>query len=79
VPFANPFSPTIRWSPGRKCNIFSTLVSPLRNIALGLGAAIVIAFVLVVPRIGTVATWKVVLAAAGLAVYILAGRDTSKR
>jgi hypothetical protein len=41
-------------------------------------AAIVIAFVLVVPRLGTVATWKVVLAAAGLAVYILAGRDRSK-
>jgi hypothetical protein len=41
-------------------------------------AAIVIAFVLVVPRIGTVATWKVVLAAAGLAVYILAGRDRPK-
>jgi hypothetical protein len=44
-----------------------------------LGAAIVIAFVLVVPRIGTVATWKVVLAAAGLAVFVLAGRDRRTR
>jgi hypothetical protein len=40
------------------------------------GAAAAIAFVLVVPRIGTVATWKVLLAAAGLAVYILAGRKS---
>jgi hypothetical protein len=45
----------------------------------GAGAAIAIAFALVVPRIGSVATWKIVLAAAGLAVYILAGRDRSKR
>jgi len=43
------------------------------------GAAVVIAFVLVVPRIGTVATWKVALAAAGLAIYILAGRHGPKR
>jgi hypothetical protein len=48
----------------------------MRNIVFGAGAAIVIAFVLVVPRIGTVATWKVVLGAAGLAVFILAGRET---
>jgi hypothetical protein len=47
----------------------------LRNIVFGVGAAIVIAVALVVPRIGTVATWKVVLGAAGLAVFILAGRD----
>ena len=47
----------------------------MRNIVFGVGMAIVIAFVLVVPRIGTVATWKVVLGAAGLAVFILAGLD----
>jgi hypothetical protein len=41
----------------------------------GVGIAIVIAVLLVVPRIGTVATWKVVLGAAGLAIFILAGRD----
>jgi hypothetical protein len=52
---------------------------PVRNIVFGVGAAIVIAFVLVVPRIGTVATWKLVLAVAGLAVFVLAGRDRSKR
>jgi hypothetical protein len=51
----------------------------VRNIVFGVGAAIVVAFVLVVPRIGTVATWKLVLAVAGLAVFVLAGRDRSKR
>jgi hypothetical protein len=48
----------------------------MRNIVVGAAAAIVIAFVLVVPRIGTVATWKVVLGAAGVAVFVLAGRET---
>jgi hypothetical protein len=54
-------------------------VFPLRNIVSGAGVAIVIAFVLVVPRIGTVATWKVVLGVAGLAVFALAGRDRPTR
>jgi hypothetical protein len=51
----------------------------VRNIVFGVGVAIVIALVLVVPRIGTVATWKVVLGAAGLALFILAGRDRGQR
>jgi hypothetical protein len=51
----------------------------VRNIVFGVGVAIVIAFVQVVPRIATVATWKVVLGAAGLALIILAGRDRRTR
>jgi hypothetical protein len=51
----------------------------LRNIVFGVGAAVVMAFVLIVPRIGRVATWKVALGAAGLAVFILAGRDRGQR
>lgn len=51
----------------------------MRNITLGLGVAIVIAFTMVVPRIGTISTWKIVLGVIGLAMFMLAGRDGRKR
>jgi len=49
-------------------------MKPSQNISLGLVIAIVIAFTLAVPRIGTVSTWKIVLGAIGLAILVLAGR-----
>jgi hypothetical protein len=50
----------------------------VRNISLGLGVATVIAFTMVVPRIGTISTWKIVLGAIGIAMFVLAGRDGTK-
>ena len=47
---------------------------PLRNVVTGLATAIVIAFVLAVPTIGRVSTWKVVLGLLGVALFVSAGR-----
>jgi hypothetical protein len=46
----------------------------LLNISFGLVVAIGIAFILAVPRIGTVSTWKIGLGVIGLAIFVLAGR-----
>ncbi len=39
-----------------------------------LGVAIVFAFTMAVPSIGTVSTWKIVLGATGIALFVLAER-----
>jgi hypothetical protein len=46
----------------------------LRNILLGLAIAGVMAFMLAVPSIGTVSTWKIVLGALGIVIFLQAGR-----
>jgi hypothetical protein len=47
----------------------------LRNILLGLAIAGVMAFMMAVPRIGIVSTWKIVLGVLGIVIFLLAGRD----
>ena len=49
------------------------------RLVLGLGAAIVIASMLAVPSIYGVSTWKYVLAAFGVLLFVMAGRDTSTK
>ena len=46
----------------------------MRNILLGLAIAGVMAFMVAVPRIGTISTWKIVLGVLGIAIFLLAGR-----
>jgi hypothetical protein len=50
----------------------------LRNVVTGLMTAIVIAFVLAVPTIGRVSTWKVVAGLLGVAVFVSAGRHRAQ-
>jgi hypothetical protein len=54
------------------------MMSPLRNVVTGLATAIVIAFVLAVPTIGRVSTWKVVLGLLGVALFVSAGRHRAQ-
>jgi hypothetical protein len=54
------------------------MMRPLRNVLTGLATAIVIAFVLAVPSIGRVSTWKIVLALLGLALFVVGGRHRSQ-
>ncbi len=54
------------------------MTPPLRNVLAGLATAVVIAFVLAVPRIGRVSTWKVVLGLLGLALFVVGGRHRSE-
>jgi TRAP-type mannitol/chloroaromatic compound transport system permease large subunit len=46
---------------------------PLRTITGGLAIAVVIAFTMAVPSVGTVSTWKIVLGAIGLVIFLLGG------
>jgi uncharacterized membrane protein YeiH len=48
----------------------------VNNIVLGAVAAIVIAFTLAVPSVHGISTWKYVLAAIGVMLFVVAGRDT---
>jgi hypothetical protein len=48
----------------------------VRNIVLGAVTALVGAFTLAVPSIHGVSTWKYVLAAIGVMLFVVAGRDT---
>jgi hypothetical protein len=45
------------------------MTQPVRNLAGGLAVAIVLAAPFVVPRIGGIDTWKILLAMAGLAIF----------
>jgi hypothetical protein len=51
---------------------------PYKLLLGGAVVAIVAAFVGIVPRIGAVDTWKIVLGVAGLALFIVAGREPRK-
>ena len=55
------------------------MATPWPRIAVGLGISIVIAIVLLVPSIGTVSTWKIVVGAVGLIVFLRAGRADPKK
>ena len=48
-----------------------------RNVLVGTGAAVAIAFPLMVPEIGSIATWKIMLALAGLGLFAIAGTSKS--
>jgi hypothetical protein len=45
------------------------MTQPARNLAGGLFVAVVLAAPFVVPRIGSIDTWKILLALAGLAIF----------
>jgi uncharacterized membrane protein YeiH len=51
--------------------------SPVRLIIVGAVTAIVLAFVVAVPTVHGVSTWKYVLGAIGLVLFLLAGRNPS--
>ena len=50
----------------------------MRKIIWGLIVAATLALMVLVPAIGTVSTWKIVLAAIGLLVFAAAGAPRSK-
>ena len=45
------------------------MTQPARNLAGGLAVAVVLATPFVLPRIGSIDTWKILLALGGLAVF----------
>jgi hypothetical protein len=51
----------------------------VRNIVLGTVTAIVAAFTVAVPSVHGVSTWKYVLAAIGVMLFVVAGRDSSPK
>jgi hypothetical protein len=55
------------------------VATPLGNLVSAAAAAGVVALLLAVPSIGGVSTWKYVLAAIGLALFVLAGRGKPKK
>jgi hypothetical protein len=54
------------------------MTHPFRNLLAGFAIAIVMAFVLAVPSIGHVSTWKIVLALLGLALFVVGGPHRSQ-
>jgi len=50
------------------------MTQPARNLAGGLLVAVVLAAPFVVPRVGSIDTWKILLAIAGLAVFLYGDR-----
>ncbi len=46
----------------------------MRNLAAGLAIAIVIAFTMAVPTVGTLSTWKIMLGIIGFVIFVRAGR-----
>jgi hypothetical protein len=51
----------------------------VRNIVLGGVAAVVAAFTVAVPSVRGISTWKYVLAAIGVMLFLAAGRDRSTK
>ncbi len=51
--------------------------SPARTLLSGAVVAAIVALVGIVPRIGGIDTWKIVLGLIGLALIVISGRDTS--
>ena len=49
--------------------------SPARTLLTGAAIAFVVALVGIVPRIGGIDTWKIVLGLLGVALFISAGRE----
>ena len=46
----------------------------VRRFAVGLAVAMVMAFTMAVPTVGTLSTWKIVLGVVGLVIFVRAGR-----
>lgn len=46
----------------------------MRNILVGAAAAFAIAFILAVPRVYGIESWKIVLGIVGIALFVFAGR-----
>ena len=51
----------------------------MRRIVVGTGTAVALAFSVAVPSMYGISTWKYVLAAIGLMLFVLAARDASTR
>jgi hypothetical protein len=54
-------------------------LKPARRIILGAAIAIVLAFTVAVPTIRGISTWKYLLAAIGVMLFLAAGRDRSTK
>jgi hypothetical protein len=54
------------------------MASPARTLLMGGAIAVAGALVGIVPRIGGIDTWKIVLGVLGLALFISAGREPRK-
>lgn len=52
--------------------------APAKRVIIGVAIAIVGALIGIVPRIGRVDTWKIVLGLLGVALFISAGREPRK-
>jgi hypothetical protein len=50
-------------------------MNPVRKVLLGGLVAVIVALPFAIPEIAGVATWKIVLAAIGLVLFAIAGRD----
>ena len=49
-------------------------VRPVRTLAAGLAFATVMAFIMAVPTVGALSTWKIVLGVVGIVIFVRAGR-----
>lgn len=47
---------------------------PTRTLATGAAVAMVLAFTMAVPAVGTLSTWKIVLGVIGVVIFVRAGR-----
>ncbi len=47
------------------------MASPVRNILAGIGFAVLLAVLLATPTIGGISSWKILLAAVGLILFML--------
>ncbi len=52
------------------------MASPVRNILAGSGFAVLLAVLLAAPTIGGISSWKIVLAAVGLILFMRSSRPT---
>ena len=50
------------------------MTTPLRNLVIGLGTAVVLTAVAIVPTVAGISTWKLVLGLLGIALFVLAER-----
>jgi hypothetical protein len=55
-----------------------TMRSPAKRVLTGAAIAIIVALMGIVPRIGRIDTWKIVLGLLGVALFIVAGREPRK-
>ena len=51
----------------------------MRNVLLGAGTSIVLAFVVIVPSVFGISTWKIALGVLGFVLIVLSGRNNTTR